>query len=140
MPTCRPRRIPAFKGRGVPDVAGDADPATGYQVQADGPSFAVGGTSAVAPLWAGLIALFNQSQGKAAGYLNPTLYQHGGEARAPSATSRRATTETTRPRQDGTPAPDGAVPTGQRSCKRCHRNNPNANPNSNANSHSASKA
>jgi kumamolisin len=64
-----------FKGRGVPDVAGDADPATGYQVQADGSSFAVGGTSAVAPLWAGLIALFNQSIGKPVGYLNPNLYQ-----------------------------------------------------------------
>jgi len=65
----------SFQGRGLPDVAGDADPATGYQVQVDGSSFAVGGTSAVAPLWAGLIALFNQSLGQSAGYLNPTLYQ-----------------------------------------------------------------
>ena len=40
-------------GRGVPDVAGDADPQTGYQVQVDGSQFVVGGTSAVAPLWAG---------------------------------------------------------------------------------------
>jgi kumamolisin len=64
-----------FKGRGLPDVTGDADPNTGYQVQVDGSSFAVGGTSAVAPLWAGLIALFNQSLGKAVGYLNPNLYQ-----------------------------------------------------------------
>ena len=72
----------AYKGRGVPDVAGDADPATGYQIQADGSSFAVGGTSAVAPLWAGLLALINQSQGKAAGYLNPTLYQIGESAGA----------------------------------------------------------
>ncbi len=66
-----------FEGRGVPDVAGDADPSTGYQVQADGQSFAVGGTSAVAPLWAGLIALCNQSKGKSLGYLNPALYQNG---------------------------------------------------------------
>ncbi len=66
-----------FKGRGTPDVAGDADPNTGYQVQADGQSFPVGGTSAVAPLWAGLIALFNQSEGKSVGYLNPALYQNG---------------------------------------------------------------
>jgi kumamolisin len=66
----------SFKGRGVPDVAGDADPATGYQVQADGSSFTVGGTSAVAPLWAGLIALFNQSLKQPAGYLNPGLYQN----------------------------------------------------------------
>jgi len=64
-----------FKGRGVPDISGDADPATGYRVQSDGESFAVGGTSAVAPLWAGLIALFNQALGKSLGYLNPNLYQ-----------------------------------------------------------------
>lgn len=68
-----------FKGRGVPDVSGDADPSTGYQVRADGSTFAVGGTSAVAPLWAGLIALYNQSLGKPVGYLNPTLYQNVGE-------------------------------------------------------------
>ena len=36
-------------GRGVPDVAGDADPNTGYQVLVDGQSMVVGGTSAVAP-------------------------------------------------------------------------------------------
>jgi kumamolisin len=62
-------------GRGVPDVAGDADPQTGYQVQADGSQFVVGGTSAVAPLWAGLLALFNQMIGTPVGYLNPNLYQ-----------------------------------------------------------------
>jgi kumamolisin len=66
-----------FVGRGVPDVAGDADPNTGYNVQVDGSSFAVGGTSAVSPLWAGLIALLNQSLGKSVGYLNPILYQSG---------------------------------------------------------------
>src|SRR5271169_4404974 len=65
----------AFKGRGLPDVSGDADPATGYKVQVDGSSFTVGGTSAVAPLWSGLIALFNQSLGTPVGYLNPGLYQ-----------------------------------------------------------------
>jgi kumamolisin len=62
-------------GRGVPDVAGDADPQTGYQVYVDGQSTPIGGTSAVAPLWAGLIALLNQKRGKAVGYLNPFLYQ-----------------------------------------------------------------
>ncbi len=36
----------------------------------------IGGTSAVAPLWAGLIALLNQKRGKAVGYLNPFLYQN----------------------------------------------------------------
>jgi kumamolisin len=64
-----------YIGRGVPDVAADADPATGYQVTADGSSFTVGGTSAVAPLWAGLLTLFNQSLGTPVGYFNPTLYQ-----------------------------------------------------------------
>jgi kumamolisin len=64
-----------FKGRGVPDVAGDADPSTGYQVEVDGSSEVVGGTSAVAPLWAGLITLLNQSLKTPVGYLNPNLYQ-----------------------------------------------------------------
>jgi kumamolisin len=59
----------------VPDVAGDADPQTGYQIYVDGQSSPIGGTSAVAPLWAGLIALVNQRRGKAVGYLNPYLYQ-----------------------------------------------------------------
>ena len=61
-------------GRGVPDVSGDADPATGYTVLADGQTFAVGGTSAVAPLWAGLVALLNEQLGSPAGFLNPLLY------------------------------------------------------------------
>ena len=68
-----------YVGRGVPDVAGNADPNTGYNVTVDGSSFPVGGTSAVAPLWAGLVALMNQSLGKAVGYLNPTLYANIGE-------------------------------------------------------------
>ena len=66
-------------GRGVPDVSGDAAPATGYQVLVDGTAEVVGGTSAVAPLWAALVALVNQQTGKSAGYLNPQLYP-GGEA------------------------------------------------------------
>ncbi len=61
-------------GRGVPDVAGDADSNTGYKVRVDGQDTVIGGTSAVAPLWAGLIALMNQSLGKPVGYLNPQLY------------------------------------------------------------------
>ncbi len=61
-------------GRGVPDVAGDADPVTGYQVLVDGKQLTIGGTSAVAPLWAGMIALFNQKLGHSVGYLNPGIY------------------------------------------------------------------
>jgi kumamolisin len=61
-------------GRGVPDVAGDADPVSGYQVRVDGQNMVIGGTSAVAPLWAGLIALNNQQNGKTAGFLQPQIY------------------------------------------------------------------
>ncbi len=61
-------------GRGVPDVAGDADPQTGYQVRVDGQNQIIGGTSAVAPLWAGLLALCNQQLGKPVGFLNALLY------------------------------------------------------------------
>ncbi|MBV8344661.1 MAG: S8/S53 family peptidase [Candidatus Eremiobacteraeota bacterium] len=61
-------------GRGVPDVSGDADPNTGYQILVDGSSMVAGGTSAVAPLWAALIALMNQQRGKNAGFLNASLY------------------------------------------------------------------
>jgi kumamolisin len=60
--------------RGVPDVAGNADPETGYQVRVDGSASVIGGTSAVAPLWAALIARVNQLSGKSAGLLNPQLY------------------------------------------------------------------
>jgi kumamolisin len=67
-------------GRGVPDVAGDADPTTGYDTLVDGQSGVIGGTSAVAPLWAGLIALINQSVGKPAGLINPLLYQSASTA------------------------------------------------------------
>jgi kumamolisin len=64
----------ALTKRGVPDVAADADPATGYNVRIDGTDTVIGGTSAVAPLWAGLIARINQANGTPAGYLNPMLY------------------------------------------------------------------
>ena len=55
-------------------MAADADPDTGYAVRVDGQDTVVGGTSAVAPLWAGLIARLNQALGKPVGFLNPTLY------------------------------------------------------------------
>ena len=51
-------------GRGVPDVSGDADPNTGYNILVDGESAVFGGTSAVAPLWAGLVARINQQLAK----------------------------------------------------------------------------
>ena len=68
-----------FKGRGVPDIAGDADPNTGYQVIVDGQSCVIGGTSAVAPLMAGLIAVSNQVNNARAGFINPLLYAVSGQ-------------------------------------------------------------
>ena len=65
---------PSGGGRGVPDVSGDADPETGYNVLVDGQSMVIGGTSAVAPLWSGLIALLNQQLGRPLGLIQPTLY------------------------------------------------------------------
>jgi kumamolisin len=69
-----PKAPNGFVGRGVPDVAGDADPESGYNVLVDGQQTVIGGTSAVAPLWAGLLARINQSLGTNVGYLNPLLY------------------------------------------------------------------
>jgi kumamolisin len=64
----------ALSMRGVPDVSGDADPETGYDVRIDGTDTVIGGTSAVAPLWAGLIARINSSRGSPIGFMNPQLY------------------------------------------------------------------
>jgi kumamolisin len=63
-------------GRGVPDVSGNADPLTGYQVRVDGRDTVIGGTSAVAPLWAGLTALANQGNPRPAGDPHDRLYAH----------------------------------------------------------------
>jgi kumamolisin len=61
-------------GRGMPDLAGNADPETGYEIRVDGEQTTVGGTSAVAPLVAALIARCNQGLGRRVGFLNPALY------------------------------------------------------------------
>ncbi len=61
-------------GRGVPDVAAVADPRTGYEVLVDGQKMVIGGTSAVAPLWAALIARLGQATGRSFGLINPALY------------------------------------------------------------------
>jgi kumamolisin len=65
-----------LSNRGVPDVSGDADPQTGYDVRIDGTNTVIGGTSAVAPLWAGLLVRINQLAGKPAGYIQPQIYQN----------------------------------------------------------------
>jgi kumamolisin len=62
------------QGRGVPDVAGDADPRTGYRVRVGGTDTVIGGTSAVAPLWAALACRLSQGLGDNLGLLQPKLY------------------------------------------------------------------
>ncbi len=69
-------------GRGVPDVAGDADPNSGYVVVLNGQQQVVGGTSAVAPLWAGLAALINEKAARPAGFFLPTLYDNASALKA----------------------------------------------------------
>jgi kumamolisin len=60
--------------RGIPDVAGNADPETGYNILVDGQQMVVGGTSTVAPLWAALVLLLNQKLNRRLGFINPSLY------------------------------------------------------------------
>ncbi|HEV8018890.1 MAG TPA: S53 family peptidase [Steroidobacteraceae bacterium] len=72
-----PKAPSGAAGRGVPDVAGNADPLTGYQVLVDGEAQVIGGTSAVAPLWAALIARCNQRLGAQLGDVHAALYQIG---------------------------------------------------------------
>jgi kumamolisin len=67
--------------RGVPDVAGDADPETGYRVRVDGSDMVIGGTSAVAPLWAALIARISDFAARAPGFWNAQLYGSAGALR-----------------------------------------------------------
>jgi kumamolisin len=62
-------------GRGIPDIAGNADPESGYVLFQDGMNIgSVGGTSATAPLYAALVALLNANLDEPVGYLNPMLY------------------------------------------------------------------
>jgi len=83
--TVPPAPVTGFGGRGVPDVSGNADPVTGYNVVVGGQREAIGGTSAVAPLYAGLIALLNQARATAGatpvGFVNPRLYGTAGVCR-----------------------------------------------------------
>ena len=77
--TRRTARAPSFQpagGRGVPDVAGNASTLTGYIVRVDGQEAPVGGTSAVAPLYAALTAQLGEATGRPLGWLNPFFYQH----------------------------------------------------------------
>jgi len=63
--------------RGVPDVAGDADPNTGLAMYQNGSWSTAGGTSAAAPMWAALVAIADQMAGHSLGFINPALYKIG---------------------------------------------------------------
>lgn len=66
------------KGRGVPDISAHADMSPGgigYWIRVDGKYWVGGGTSAVAPLMAALVARLNQACKESLGFLNPLLYE-----------------------------------------------------------------
>jgi kumamolisin len=73
MPTWQ-TGAPKGPGRMVPDLAACADPDTGYEIFYGGQAQVVGGTSAVAPLYAGLLAAF----GKKLGWITPKLWADAG--------------------------------------------------------------
>jgi subtilase family serine protease len=60
--------------RGVPDVALDADPLSGYEVVVNGQQEVIGGTSASAPAWQGIWARVQGAKGGALGFADPVLY------------------------------------------------------------------
>jgi kumamolisin len=63
------------EGRGVPDVAGPADPHRGCAILVGGECCSSAGTSAVAPLWAALVACINTRLDARCGYITPLLYE-----------------------------------------------------------------
>lgn len=67
----------SMPGRGVPDMALDADPNTGYQVVINGKWYVFGGTSAVAPMWASLVALLVMQTGQRIFNLPQKIYALG---------------------------------------------------------------
>jgi subtilase family serine protease len=66
---------PNRKARGVPDVAYNADAASGFIVVWMGRGAVVGGTSGGTPQWAGIGALADQAAGHRLGSLNKSLYR-----------------------------------------------------------------
>ena len=71
------RNVTHKPGRGIPDIAGNASENSGFPQFIGGEEQPVGGTSAVAPLYAGLMAIINANLGSPAGFLNPLLYAQG---------------------------------------------------------------
>jgi len=88
-------------GRRVPDVAANADPKSPYRVYINGAWHVGAGTSAAAPMWAGLVARLNQLRGAPIGLLTPALYKH-----AHALVTHRALRRV--PASRGRPVPSGA--------------------------------
>ena len=99
-------------GRGVPDVAADADPYTGYSVRVGGANVTYGGTSAAAPLWAALLTRNAQLVNAKFGLVQSVLYNgaKSGQQAVGFRLSPRATTARTARARAGTPAPGSALP------------------------------
>ncbi len=77
-----PKSPTGLVGRGSPDVSGNADPVTGYKVVVGGQHAVIGGTSGVAPLYAGLVALLNQHAApRKVGFIQTKLYGTAGTCR-----------------------------------------------------------
>ena len=68
-------------GRGVPDVAAMASETPGYRIVVNGDVRNLGGTSAAAPLWAGVLAIANSSRSSPVGLIAPYLYANPGLTR-----------------------------------------------------------
>lgn len=82
LPAWQKAKVTSSRGkRSVPDITGNADPITGYRVVVEGRSTVIGGTSGVAPLYAGLIARINALNKRPAGFINPKMYAANGVTR-----------------------------------------------------------
>ena len=106
------------KGRGVPDVAGNAAPESGYAIIAGGQAQIAAGTSAVAPLWAGLVARINQKAGRRIGFFLPADLRAAAIAdrrHRRARTGRPARASATKPARAGAPA-RGSAPRAARRC------------------------
>jgi hypothetical protein len=78
--TAEPTITEMAYGRGVPDVAANGSPLSGYQILAGGHLQVIGGSTTSMALWAALIARLNQGLGERIGWLNPALYRSLGPA------------------------------------------------------------
>lgn len=70
--------VPGGRFRGVPDVAGNADPDTGWAIVIDGQAYVLGGTSAVAPMWTALCLRLSEALGHNVGHIGEALYRLSG--------------------------------------------------------------